>query len=54
MREIRYMIEFHGGTTVRKSLSKPDGFVRHPFELIEFDDLEITDNKYLIGNVLSL
>ncbi|KAL6542525.1 hypothetical protein OROMI_024127 [Orobanche minor] len=46
-----YIIEFHGGTTVRKSLVKSDGFVRHPFDLIAFDDLQVTDNKHLIDVV---
>ncbi|KAL6529960.1 hypothetical protein OROMI_028605 [Orobanche minor] len=49
MKKSAYIIEFHGGTTVRKSLVKSDGFVRHPFDLIAFDDLQVTDNKHLIG-----
>ncbi|KAL6573118.1 hypothetical protein OROHE_002594 [Orobanche hederae] len=48
MKRSAYIIEFHGGTTVRKSLVKSDGFVRHPFDLIAFDDLQVTDNKHLI------
>ncbi|GKB29480.1 ATP-dependent DNA helicase PIF1-like protein [Tanacetum coccineum] len=28
--------------------SKPDGFIRFPFQLVDFDNLEITNNKYLI------
>ncbi|KAL6531223.1 hypothetical protein OROHE_014292 [Orobanche hederae] len=43
-----YIIEFHSGITIRRSLVKSDGFVRHPFGLIAFDDLQVTDNKYLI------
>ncbi|KAL6535830.1 hypothetical protein OROHE_012674 [Orobanche hederae] len=45
-KESAYMIEFHGGTTVRRSSVKADGFVRHPFDLINFDDLQVTNNKY--------
>ncbi|GJS05097.1 ATP-dependent DNA helicase PIF1-like protein [Tanacetum coccineum] len=26
----------------------PDGFIRFPFQLVDFDNLEITNNKYLI------
>ncbi|KAL6514368.1 hypothetical protein OROHE_019110 [Orobanche hederae] len=48
MKKSAYIIEFHGGTTVRKSLVKSDGFVRHPFDLIAFDDLQVIDNKHLI------
>ncbi|KAL6517788.1 hypothetical protein OROMI_033489 [Orobanche minor] len=51
MKKSAYIIEFHGGTTVRKSLVKSDGFVRHPFDLIAFDDLQVTDNKHLIDVV---
>ncbi|KAL6552733.1 hypothetical protein OROHE_008097 [Orobanche hederae] len=51
MKKSAYIIEFHGGITVRKSLVKSDGFVRHPFDLITFDDLQVTDNKHLIGEI---
>ncbi|KAL6584215.1 hypothetical protein OROMI_003504 [Orobanche minor] len=51
MKKSAYIIEFHGGTTVRKSLVKSDGFVRHPFDLIAFNDLQVTDNKPLIDVV---
>ncbi|KAL6529132.1 hypothetical protein OROHE_014876 [Orobanche hederae] len=51
MKESAYMIEFHGGMTVRRSPVKADGFVRHPFDLIDFDDLQVSNNKYLIDVV---
>ncbi|KAL6545053.1 hypothetical protein OROHE_009960 [Orobanche hederae] len=51
MKKSAYIIEFHGGTTVRKSLVKSDRSVRHPFNLIAFDDLQVTDNKHLIDVV---
>ncbi|KAL6513881.1 hypothetical protein OROHE_019337 [Orobanche hederae] len=50
-KESAYIIEFHGGTTVRRSPVKADGFVRHPFDLIDFDDLHVSNNKYLIDVV---
>ncbi|KAL6529080.1 hypothetical protein OROHE_014824 [Orobanche hederae] len=50
-KECAYMIEFHGGTTVRRSPVKAYGFVRHPFDLIDFDDLQVSNNKYLIDVV---
>ncbi|KAL6575038.1 hypothetical protein OROMI_012323 [Orobanche minor] len=43
-----FMLEFDGGTTIRKSLVKPEGFLRHPFQLVDFDTIEPTNNKYLI------
>ncbi|KAL6544625.1 hypothetical protein OROMI_023487 [Orobanche minor] len=46
-KESAYMIEFHGGTTVRRSPVKADGFVRHHFDLIDFNDLQVSNNKYL-------
>ncbi|KAL6571824.1 hypothetical protein OROHE_002693 [Orobanche hederae] len=44
-----FMLEFDGGTTIRKDMVKPDGFLRHPFQLVDFDTIEPTNNKYLIG-----
>ncbi|GJR80625.1 reverse transcriptase domain-containing protein [Tanacetum coccineum] len=29
----------------------PDGFIRYPFQLVEFENLETTNNKYLIDAV---
>lgn len=54
MKDDAYMIEFDGATTVRKASVKADGFVRHPFQLIDFDNLEPTYNNYLIGKVISI
>ncbi|KAL6563274.1 hypothetical protein OROHE_005861 [Orobanche hederae] len=42
------MLEFDGDTTMRKSLVKPDGFLRHPLQLVHFQKIEPTANKYLI------
>ncbi|KAL6554207.1 hypothetical protein OROMI_019880 [Orobanche minor] len=33
-----------------KALVKPDGFLRHPFQLVDFDTIEPTNNKYLIDD----
>ncbi|GKC24369.1 replication protein A 70 kDa DNA-binding subunit C-like protein, partial [Tanacetum coccineum] len=41
-------LEFDGSTTVRKSLAKADGFVRHPFKLVDFNSIIPTNGKYLI------
>ncbi|GJU54862.1 nucleic acid-binding, OB-fold protein [Tanacetum coccineum] len=44
-----FMMEFNGATSARKSLAKGAGFVRHPFQFVELDSVELTDNKYMIG-----
>ncbi|GKD70889.1 reverse transcriptase [Tanacetum coccineum] len=46
-----FMLEFDGETTVQKAFLKSDGFNRYPFELVEIDELEPTNNKYLIDVV---
>nr|GEV57966.1 ATP-dependent DNA helicase PIF1-like [Tanacetum cinerariifolium] len=43
-----FMLKFNGATSARKSLAKAAGFVRHPFQLVELDSMELTDNKYMI------
>ncbi|GJU39519.1 hypothetical protein Tco_1192476 [Tanacetum coccineum] len=40
-----YMLESDGSTTIRKALVKADGFVRYPFELQDFDDIESSYSK---------
>ena len=44
-----FMLEFDGSTTIRKSLVVSEGFVRYPFQLVDLDHIQPTDNKYLIG-----
>ncbi|GJX68871.1 hypothetical protein Tco_0304598 [Tanacetum coccineum] len=39
---------FNSATSARKSLDKGDGFVSHPFQLVELDSVELTNNKYMI------
>nr|GEV73334.1 hypothetical protein [Tanacetum cinerariifolium] len=43
-----YMIEFDGATSIRKAFVKANGFVRYPFQLVDFDGIEPTESKYLI------
>ncbi|GJU04282.1 hypothetical protein Tco_1114620, partial [Tanacetum coccineum] len=40
--------KFEAETTARKVSADPHGFCRYPFRLIEFDQVEPTNNKYLI------
>ena len=47
-----FMLEFNGVTSIRKSLVISKGFVRYLFQLVDFDHMQATENKYLIGNVL--
>ena len=46
-----YMIQLHESTSVSKSVVKGDGFVRYPFQIVNFDDLQPTCKKYLVGKV---
>ncbi|GJV29348.1 nucleic acid-binding, OB-fold protein [Tanacetum coccineum] len=48
IRNATFMLELDGATTIRKVFMKPDGFIRFPFQLVDFDHLETTNNKYLI------
>nr|GEV47456.1 AT hook motif-containing protein, putative, expressed [Tanacetum cinerariifolium] len=48
-----FIIEFDGQTSVRKVSVKSDGFIRYPFELVELENLEVTNNKYLIARLFS-
>ncbi|GKB38290.1 replication protein A 70 kDa DNA-binding subunit C-like protein [Tanacetum coccineum] len=48
LRHDRFMIEFDGETSARKVSANPHGFLRYPFRLLEFDQVEAAHNKYLI------
>ncbi|GKC16451.1 reverse transcriptase domain-containing protein [Tanacetum coccineum] len=48
MRYADFMLEFDGDTTVQKSFVKSDGFTGYPFQLVEINALEPTNDKYLI------
>ncbi|GKA45852.1 54S ribosomal protein L19, mitochondrial [Tanacetum coccineum] len=43
-----FMLEFDGSTTIRKVSANGVGFVRYTFQLVDFDDIELTNNKYMI------
>nr|GEU93936.1 hypothetical protein [Tanacetum cinerariifolium]GEW70955.1 hypothetical protein [Tanacetum cinerariifolium] len=47
-----YMLEFDRSTTIRKASVKAGGFVRYPFQLQDFDGIELSDNKYLIDSLM--
>ncbi|GJT46020.1 helicase [Tanacetum coccineum] len=49
LKNATFMLELDGSTTIRKVFVKPDGFIRFPFEMVDFEHLETTINKYLIG-----
>ncbi|GKE00093.1 hypothetical protein Tco_1388076 [Tanacetum coccineum] len=44
-----FVVEFDGETSVRKESVKSDGFIGYPFEFVELENLEVTNNKYMIG-----
>ncbi|KAL6559239.1 hypothetical protein OROHE_006608 [Orobanche hederae] len=48
IREDPFMLEFDGSTTTRKVSANSEGFIGYPFELADLDDIEPTNNKYLI------
>ncbi|GKB37407.1 reverse transcriptase domain-containing protein [Tanacetum coccineum] len=48
MKFVDFMVEFDGDTTIRKSSMKSKGFNHYPFQLVEIDDLEPTNNKFLV------
>ncbi|GKC75949.1 replication protein A 70 kDa DNA-binding subunit C-like protein [Tanacetum coccineum] len=39
-----FLLEFDGDTSVRKSLVKAVGFIRHPFELVDLESVEHTND----------
>ncbi|GKA16490.1 DNA helicase PIF1, ATP-dependent [Tanacetum coccineum] len=43
--------EFDGETTTRKVSADPHGYLRYPFQLMAFDQIEPANNKYLIDNL---
>ncbi|GKA83816.1 ATP-dependent DNA helicase PIF1-like protein [Tanacetum coccineum] len=54
MRNADFILEFDGATTSQKAFVKSDGFIRYPFQLVDFDSLEPINNKYLIGKEYSV
>lgn len=51
-RDDMFMLEFNGSTTIRKVYTNSPSFIRYTFQLVEFDQIELTNNKYLIGTLL--
>ncbi|GKC03624.1 zf-CCHC domain-containing protein [Tanacetum coccineum] len=49
MKNDTFMLEFDGSTTIRKVSVSTVSFIRYPFQMVDFDWLEATNNKYLIG-----
>ncbi|GJW05429.1 reverse transcriptase domain-containing protein, partial [Tanacetum coccineum] len=43
-----FMIEFDRATSIPKAFVKADGFVCYPLQLMDFDGIKPTENKYLI------
>ncbi|GJT14440.1 retrovirus-related pol polyprotein from transposon TNT 1-94 [Tanacetum coccineum] len=48
-----FMLEFDRSTTIRKVSANSVGFVRYTFQLVDFDDIDLINNKYMIANKLS-
>ncbi|GJT52493.1 RNA-directed DNA polymerase, eukaryota [Tanacetum coccineum] len=48
LKNATFMLELDGSTSIQKVFVKPDGFIRFPFEMVDFEHLETTNNKYLI------
>nr|GEY80497.1 nucleic acid-binding, OB-fold protein [Tanacetum cinerariifolium] len=49
LKNATFMLELDGSTIIRKVFVKLDGFIRFPFEMVDYEHLETTDKKYLIG-----
>ncbi|GKB41787.1 hypothetical protein Tco_0886729 [Tanacetum coccineum] len=50
-KNVIFIVEFNGETSVRKAFVKSDGFIRYPFQLVALENLKPTNNKYLIDVV---
>nr|GFB46807.1 hypothetical protein [Tanacetum cinerariifolium] len=42
-----FMLEFYGETTTRKVYADPLDYLRYPFQLMDFDRMELANNKYV-------
>lgn len=47
-----YMIELEGSTYVTKATADVDGFLRYPFQFVEFENLQPMNKIYVIGKNL--
>nr|GEZ17597.1 hypothetical protein [Tanacetum cinerariifolium] len=52
MRYVDFMLDFDGDTTIRKASVKSEGFNRYPFQFVEINDLEPTNNRFLVGGCI--
>ena len=43
-----FMLEFDGSTTIHKTNAAVVGFLIYPLQLVAFDHIEPTNNKYMI------
>ncbi|KAK9053094.1 hypothetical protein SSX86_029724 [Deinandra increscens subsp. villosa] len=48
LKDSQYMIELHGSTVFKKVSVDHGGFERYPFQIVQFEDLEVTNNKYFV------
>ncbi|GJV38867.1 replication protein A 70 kDa DNA-binding subunit C-like protein [Tanacetum coccineum] len=48
LKDNAYLIELNGSTSVRKATTNVGCFVRHPFQLMEFEAIQPTEKKYMI------
>ncbi|GJY33561.1 retrovirus-related pol polyprotein from transposon TNT 1-94 [Tanacetum coccineum] len=48
LKNTTFILKLDGSTTIRKVFVKPDGFIRFPFKMVDFEHLETINNKYLI------
>nr|GFA29524.1 hypothetical protein [Tanacetum cinerariifolium] len=44
-----FIVEFDGGTSVRKAFVKSDGFIKYPFEWVKLENLKLINNKHMFG-----
>lgn len=49
LKDSPYLIQLQGSTIVAKATDDLDGYVRYPFQLVPFEELLPTENKYFVG-----
>ncbi|KAK9049492.1 hypothetical protein SSX86_031539 [Deinandra increscens subsp. villosa] len=48
LKDSQYMIELQGSTVFKKVSVDHGGFERYHFQIVQFEDLEVTNNKYFV------
>nr|XP_043633588.1 glutathione S-transferase T3-like [Erigeron canadensis] len=48
MKDVEFMIEIDGSTLVTKQSDDVDKFIRHPFQLVSFEQIVPTNSKYFV------